>query len=165
MGVIASVVLLVLFFVVLLLIVVIASVVLLVLFHRVRVALLVLLRHPLILLLGHGVQRLPLCGKSLHDQRNLRTIAFELCLDDLCAILASEEEVGRQIPLRLVRILLLLGLLPLLFRGPTRLRWHVRLHLLGVADLVLVGHILVLLLVCVRHRLPSLACSLPLRYP
>merc|ERR1719453_453862 len=140
----------------LIVVVVITAVVLLVLRHLLLPALLVLDGHLLVLLLALRVQLLPLLAGDLRDLRDLGAVALEVLGDDVRAVLLDEEHVPTEPPLRLVRVLLLLALLALLLRGPARLRWHVGLHLLGMAGLVRLGLRVPLLLVRVGHLLPDL---------
>merc|ERR1719247_443818 len=145
---------------VVLLVVIVTASILVVLFHRLGIALLVLGRKRLILLLGLGVHSVPLLGGNLRNGRHLRLVALQVHADDLRASLIHEEEVRRQVPLRLVRILLLLALLALLLRGLACLGGHIRLHLLLMAELVLLGLLVPLLLVCIGHSLPDFPASL-----
>merc|ERR1719247_2831143 len=143
--------------VVVLLLVIVTASILLVLFHLLGIALLVLGRKLIVLLLGLGVHSLPLLAGNLRNRRHLRLVALQVHADDLRARLINEEEIRRQVPLRLVRILLLLALLALLLGGPARLGGHVRLHLLGMAELVLLGLLIPRLLVRIGHPPPTSA--------
>merc|ERR1719247_649091 len=145
---------------VVLLVVIVTASILVVLFHRLGIALLVLGRKLVVLLLGLGVHSPPLLGGNLRNLRNLRLVALQVHADDLRARLIHEEEIRRQVPLRLVRILLLLALLALLLLGLARLGGHIRLHLLGMAKLVLLGLLIPGLLVRIGHPPPNFRGSL-----